>query len=85
MEYYLYILQSIKFEKYYIGISQNPQKRLQYHNSFEKGFTSRYRPWKIVFIQLFNSKEVALKTEKRLKNWKSKLMIERVIKGEISI
>jgi putative endonuclease len=85
MEYYLYILKSSKIGKYYIGISQNPQKRLDYHNTFEKGFTSRYRPWSIVYTQLFNSKFEASMAEKKLKNWKSKNMIERVIKREITV
>ncbi|MCH7517073.1 MAG: GIY-YIG nuclease family protein, partial [Bacteroidetes bacterium] len=47
MEYNLYILRSIKVYKYYVGISKNPRRRLEYHNTIEKGFTSRYRPWKI--------------------------------------
>ena len=57
MEYHLYILKSSKIEKYYIGISQNPQKILEYHNTLEKGFKSRFRPWSIVYTQSFNSKE----------------------------
>ncbi|MEW6508697.1 MAG: GIY-YIG nuclease family protein, partial [Bacteroidota bacterium] len=42
MNWFLYILKSKLNEKHYIGISQNPVRRLEYHNSIEKGFTSRY-------------------------------------------
>ncbi|MBU1117005.1 MAG: GIY-YIG nuclease family protein, partial [Bacteroidetes bacterium] len=45
MIYFLYILKSKSANKFYVGISQSPTLRLQYHNSFEKGFTARYRPW----------------------------------------
>ena len=83
--YYLYILKSKIIDKYYIGISQNPQKRIKYHNTFEKGFTSRYRPWEIVYTKKFNNKNLAMKAEKKLKNWKSRKMIERVINGEIEL
>lgn len=85
MEYFLYILKSKVMDKFYTGISQNPNRRLEYHNSFEKGFTARYRPWEIVFTQTFDSKVDAAKAEKKIKSWKSKKMILRVIDGEISL
>ncbi len=85
MIYYLYILKSKMIEKLYIGISQDPQKRLSYHNTIEKGFTSRYRPWEIVYLKEFSNKQEALVTERKLKGWKNKRMIEKVIKGEIDL
>ncbi len=83
MRYFLYILKSKSIDKFYVGISQNPERRLEYHNSFEKGFTSRYRPWEIVFTLMFPSKEDAAKMEKKIKSWKSSKMIKRVIEGDI--
>ncbi len=85
MKYYLYILKSESANKHYIGISQNPDKRLEYHNTLEKGFTSRYRPWEIKFRKEYESKEEAMKAEKKLKSWKSKVMIQRVVSKEIEI
>jgi len=85
MKYFLYILKSETADKYYTGISQNPVKRLEYHNTFEKGFTSRYRPWKIVFIKEYFSKEEAMMIEKRIKGWKNKSMIQKIINYEIDI
>jgi putative endonuclease len=83
MNYFLYILKSLSANKFYVGISQNPILRLQYHNSFEKGFTSRYRPWEIVFTKELDSKEKATALEKKIKSWKSSKMIQRIIDGEI--
>jgi putative endonuclease len=85
MSYFLYILKSKSAEKYYTGISANPELRLSYHNTFEKGFTSRYRPWEIAFTKEYESKEVAHQMELKIKSWKSKKMIERVIRGEIPV
>ena len=84
MSYFLYILKSQSAEKYYTGISANPELRLSYHNTFEKGFTSRYRPWEIVFTKEFESKEIAHQVELKIKSWKSKTMIEKIISGEIT-
>jgi len=83
MNYFLYILQSISSDKFYVGISKQPSVRLSYHNSIEKGFTSRYRPWKIVFTKEFPSKEEAALAERKIKNWKSKILIQKIINREI--
>jgi len=83
LTHFLYILKSKSVDKFYVGISQNHERRLGYHNSFEKGFTSRYRPWEIVFTQKFISKEETLAAERKVKSWKSKKMIKNLIDGEI--
>jgi len=85
MSYFLYILKSKSIDKNYVGISQNPERRLEYHNTIEKGFTSRYRPWEIVFTQEFNTKKETSIIEQKIKAWKSKKMIERIINGDIKL
>ena len=85
MPYYLYILKSQSAGKYYTGSSKNPQLRLKNHNTIEKGFTSRYRPWEIVFTKEYASKELAQAAERKVKSWKNKKMIERLIRGEITL
>ena len=85
MTYSLYILQSESSGKYYVGISSNPKRRLKYHNSIEKGFTSRYRPWKIVYVKEFPSKSEATQIERKIKSWKSRKKIEKIISGEVKL
>ncbi|GJQ63061.1 MAG: hypothetical protein SCALA702_21140 [Melioribacteraceae bacterium] len=85
MEYSLYILQSLNHNKFYVGISSNPERRLEFHNTIEKGFTSRYRPWRIVFVKKCDSKSTALQLERKVKSWKSKKMIQKLIDKEISL
>ena len=67
MPHFVYILKSLSAAKYYVGSSENPNRRLEFHNTIEKGFTSRYRPWEIVFTQEFSSKSEALRVEKKIK------------------
>ena len=85
MGYSLYILKSRSSTKYYIGTSQNPETRLRYHNTLEKGFTSRYRPWEIVFTKEYPDKQQAQRVERKIKKWKSRIMIERILSGETEI
>jgi len=83
--YSLYILKSESAARHYVGISSDPERRLYFHNAIEKGFTSRYRPWSLVYVKEYPSKAVAQFAEKRIKSWKSRKMIERLIAGELSI
>jgi putative endonuclease len=66
-------------------MSEEPQRRLEFHNTQERGFTARYRPWELVFVQAFETKAEALAAERRIKSWKSRSMIERVIRGELMV
>ncbi|RXK88117.1 GIY-YIG nuclease family protein [Chlorobaculum sp. 24CR] len=79
--YFLYILKSAVVARYYVGISTNPHRRLEYHNGFEKGFTSCYRPWRIVYTKAYSSKVEAHVAEKTVKERKRSRMIERLIGG----
>ena len=81
----LYILESVSAERYYVGVSSDPSRRLAFHNSREKGFTARYRPWKIVFMKRYPCRSEALAVERRIKSWKSRSMIARVVSGGIRI
>jgi predicted GIY-YIG superfamily endonuclease len=84
LPYHFYILYSESFNRYYSGSSENPMRRLTFHNSIEKGFTARFRPWKLVFTQEVPTKQAAQQAGRKVKSWKSKIMIERLLRGEIS-
>ncbi|MDX1642635.1 MAG: GIY-YIG nuclease family protein, partial [Balneolaceae bacterium] len=49
MPYSLYVLQSTIKETYYTGRSDDPERRVIYHNSESKGYTQRHRPWELVY------------------------------------
>jgi putative endonuclease len=85
LEYFLYILRSVPSQIYYIGSSDDPKRRLQFHNTIERGFTARYRPWEIVFTKEFSTKTDALRAEKKVKSWKNREMIRKLIEGKIHI
>jgi putative endonuclease len=85
MAHYVYILKSLIADKFYIGRTTNPDKRLYFENTTEKGFVARYRPWKRVWLRKCDSKEEAIRIEKKIKSWKSKKMIERLIAGDVKI
>ena len=79
--FYIYILQSLKDNSYYIGYSQNPESRLIKHNTANKGYTSTRKPWKLVYTEQFETKTLAIKREKFIKKQKSVLFINNLIDG----
>ena len=85
MSYYLYILKSEVKDTYYIGSSDDPVGRLSYHNSEHKGHTQRFRPWILVCQLQFETRREAMQAERKVKSWKSKRMIRRLIDKQIDI
>jgi len=79
MTYFVYIFYSEEQDIYYIGSSENPEKRLKKHLSNHIGFTSKCNDWKVYHKEVFQEKSEALKREKQLKAWKSKVRIQQLI------
>lgn len=79
MKGYLYILQSLKNNSYYIGNSTNLINRIKQHNAGKVKSTCNKRPYKLVFNQEFDNLLSAHKAELIIKKWKRKDYIKKVI------
>jgi len=79
----VYILFSKKFNKIYIGYTSNLEARLMSHNHLgTKGYTVKYRPWKVVFTECYDTKHDAMLREKQLKSARGRKYIWGVINGQ---
>ena len=67
MLFTVYILFSEKFNKHYTGFSSDLQERMISHNQLGKDWTAKYRPWKLIYVKEFESKQEAMIYEKWLK------------------
>jgi putative endonuclease len=76
--FFVYILFSQSLNKYYIGFTSDLKDRLRKHNSNHKGFTGTRSDWIVKYTEKFETKIEALNREKQIKNWKSRLMIEKL-------
>ncbi|KAA0242406.1 MAG: GIY-YIG nuclease family protein, partial [Chlorobiota bacterium] len=54
--FYVYILKSLKVDRYYIGHTKDLERRLTEHNSSKTRSTKAYVPWKIVYCEKFLTK-----------------------------
>ncbi len=67
MLYTVYILYSEGHQKHYTGFTSNLEERLLSHHKLGKGWTAKYRPWKIIYTKQFKEKCDAVKYENCLK------------------
>ncbi|AWK04520.1 endonuclease [Flavobacterium crocinum] len=79
-EFVVYILYSEKFKKNYTGFTSNLIERFKSHNLLEKkGYTLKFRPWVVIYVEFFNSKSEAMKREKYLKTGVGREFIKNLI------
>jgi len=76
----VYVLYSEKHNKIYIGYTSNIEQRLLSHNELEtKGYTLKYRPWNLIYTEVFSEKLEAMKREKQLKSAKGREFIWNLV------
>ncbi|QCK13296.1 GIY-YIG nuclease family protein [Mangrovivirga cuniculi] len=74
----VYVLYSEQYDKLYIGYTSDLEDRILSHNQkATKGYTVRYRPWKVIHTEEFDDKGLALKREKQLKSSRGRNFIRK--------
>ncbi len=67
----VYILANKRNGTLYVGVTSDLIKRIwQHKNDVVKGFTERYSVHQLVWYELHETMESAIRKEKMLKNWK---------------
>ncbi|MFH1360062.1 MAG: GIY-YIG nuclease family protein [Candidatus Omnitrophota bacterium] len=83
---YVYILESEKNGRYYIGSTTNIEKRIRKHNEGAVHTTKRFLPVKLVFKKEYSDSKIAQKIEYKLKRLKRKDYLIKIVKsGEINL
>ena len=77
--HYLYILQSKKNNRYYVGVTNDIERRLEEHNSGYVKSTAHYRPWTLKRVEEFPDMNLAYQRERFIKAKHSRKIIEIII------
>jgi len=77
----MYIIKSDKTERFYIGHSRDPFRRLVRHNTRATMSTKQGIPWKIMYLEKFADRTSAIRREFQIKKMKSSNYIESLIKN----
>ena len=83
---FVYILESEKTGRFYIGSSQNFERRYKEHLSGQVKSTKALLPLKVVLLQSFPDINTAKRVELRLKNFKRRDFIKKIVQdGKIKV
>jgi putative endonuclease len=68
--YFVYIIYSEKFDRYYVGSTADMNGRVSGHNSGKTRSTKPFRPWALVYSESFGTRTEARKRENQIKRYK---------------
>ncbi len=77
--WYVYILKSVKTERFYVGQTENLKKRFEQHNSGKTQSLKAYLPFEIVRVEEFSSKQEACRRERKIKSYKGGEAFKRLL------
>lgn len=78
---YIYLLKSKEFSKLYLGSTDNPSRRIKYHNDGYSKATRNFKPWDCLLVINVGNLQEARRIEYYIKENKEKLVIQNVIKS----
>ncbi|MBI5732810.1 GIY-YIG nuclease family protein [Candidatus Jorgensenbacteria bacterium] len=74
--YYVYLLRSTLRNWVYVGITKNVDQRVNEHNEGFVKSTKHYKPYKLIFAQMFLNRRDARDLEKFLKiSWNKESLL----------
>ena len=68
--YFVYVLQSTLKRKFYIGYTENLERRMVEHQNKHSVFDRTYGPFNLVLVEEHQTKLEAMKREKEIKSYK---------------
>lgn len=77
--FYAYVLKSEINGILYKGSTQNIEERIKQHNDGLVKFTSKYKPWKLVYKEIFTTRADALSREKFFKSGKGRELLKQIL------
>ena len=77
--FYAYVLKSINHDFVYKGHCENPEERLRQHNSGMTQSIRAYIPFKLIYKEVFPTREEAIAKEKYFKTSAGRRFLKKVL------
>jgi putative endonuclease len=78
--FFVYIIRSIKTKKYYVGCTNNIERRLQEHNSNKTFSLKNQGPFELIYKEEYSTLKEARKRERQIKSYKGGNAFKKLIK-----
>jgi putative endonuclease len=79
--FYVYVLQSDKYEGLYIGYSSDLRRRIDQHQAGESRSTKGRRPWLLIYYEAYRQVQDAEGREKFLKSEAGRQFLKKQLKN----
>jgi len=76
--FYVYVLSSTEYKKSYVGCTDSIERRLTEHNSGKMVFTKRYKPWRLIHSEKFETLGEARRRESYLKTGAGRRFLKKL-------
>jgi len=80
MDYFVYVLKSEIDGRLYKGQTSNIDKRIIEHNSGKTKSTKGFIPWKLVYSEIFETRDKAVLREKYFKTGSGRQFLKEILK-----
>jgi putative endonuclease len=77
MAFFVYAIKSLIDNRIYVGMTENPERRLTEHNQGRTKSTKGYKPWVLIFKEEVETTEEAGRLEKYYKSGCGKEILKR--------
>jgi putative endonuclease len=78
--FYVYVLLSLKNNRFYVGRTNDLKKRIQEHNQGLNSSTKPYRPWKLIYYEASLEQTDSIRRERYLKTTQGHRLLQRRLK-----
>jgi len=79
--YFVYAIKSTCRNYYYIGLTDNINRRVNEHNTGKNKTTKPYRPFELIYVEEYESRAEARVREKYLKSGAGKEFLKKFLPG----
>jgi len=79
--HYVYVLKSLRDSMKYVGVTKDLDKRIKAHNWGRVSSTKSRRPFELIYVEEFESREIAEKRERFLKSGDGRKILKSLIKS----
>jgi putative endonuclease len=78
--FYVYILQSLKDRKLYIGYTSNLKRRLKEHKTGGSSSTKKRLPFRLLYYEAHANEKDAIRRERYFKTQKGKSTLKQILR-----
>lgn len=83
--FYVYILKSQKFNKYYTGQTKNLANRIKVHNLGKTKSIKAYIPFELIYFEEFSTRTEAVKREKYFKSGSGREFVKKQVENALVV